>query len=323
MNEPNNAQPANSWNAFWQGATDARAYTPTEIRHSAFPTFWSTALGEFVVARPDARILDIGTGSGAVIEYFSRIPDAKLENMSCVDISTAAVDAVRKRFPDIAGMATDASAIPLESAHYDLITSQFGIEYAGPKAIEEALRLLAPGGSLLFLMHIRPGEFYRECTAAIDALQRAQQTGFVEFALNFFEKGFAAVRGGDRTPYESAARKLNPAIAELESILSEHGEHVAGDMIAYLHSTVQSIHQRIQYYDPDEALNWLRSMDTELGLHKERMESMRDASMDEAAFKSLCSDLHGQGLIVENASPLVMKGEELPVAWVLQATRPG
>lgn len=323
MSEANTGQPVGSWDAYWQGAADAKAYTPGEIRHSAFPTFWSTALGEFVAAQPDGKILDIGTGSGAVIEYLSRVPDAKLGNVTCLDVSAAAVDAVQQRFPDVLGVVADAKSIPLESGQYALITSQFGIEYAGPEAIEEAQRLLAAGGSLLFLMHIRPGGLYQECEAAIDALERARQSGFIGLALDYFDKGFAAVRGADRAPYEQAARALNPAIAEMETILSEHGEHVAGDMIVFLLSTVQSIHQRIQHYDPDEALGWLRSMESELEQHTERMQSMRDASMDEAAFKRLCGDLQAAGLLVKNAAPLTMKGEGVPVAWVLQATRPG
>lgn len=322
MNELKNGRPARGWNAYWQGAADARAYTPSEIRHSAFPTFWSTALGEFIVAHPDAQILDIGTGSGAVIRYLSRVPEAKLGNVSCVDVAQGAINAVQRQFPDVNGVVADATSIPFETGRFSLITSQFGIEYAGPAAIDEALRLLGAGGSLLFLLHIRPGELYRECEAAIDALQRARQCGFVGLALDYFEKGFAAVRGADRAPYESAARLLNPAIGELEAIMTEHGEHVAGDMISYLHSTVQAMHKRIQHYDPGEALGWLRSMEEELAFHHERMESMRNASMSEDAFKQLCEKFNAEGLMVENAAPLVMKSDELPVAWVLHATRP-
>lgn len=321
MSEQDDRQPVDGWKTYWQGAS-AGEQRPGGLRHSAFPTFWSTALGEFVAATPDAKVLDIATGDGAVIHYLSQVPDAKLDNVSCVDVAQGAIDAVQRRFPSVNGVVADATSIPLESGQYSLITSQCGVEYAGPAAIREAVRLLAPGGSLLFLLHIRPGVLHGECEAAIDALQRTQQSGFVSLALDYFEKGFAAVRGADRAPYESAARLLTPAIGELEAIMTQYGEHVAGDVVIYLHSTVQTMHNRIQHYDPDEALDWLRSMDRELEMHRERMQSMCDCAMDETAFKRLCSDLHGQGLIVENASPLVMKGEDLPVAWVLQATRP-
>jgi len=320
MNDPNQHRSIESWNTYWQGAG---ATAPVGVKHTAVRTFWSTALGEFVVAHPDGRILDIGTGSGDVIKYLSQVENAKLENVSCVDVSQAAIDAVHRRFPEVSGVAADATSIPLDDGQYDLLTSQFGIEYAGAKAFDETVRLLAPGGSLLFLMHIKPGELYRESAAAIDALERTRESGFLDLALQFFEAGFAAVGSADRAAYESAGRQLNPAIRELESILTEHGEHVAGDMIIYLHTTVRQMHSRIQHYDADEALDWLRSMQDELSQHEQRMVSMRNASMDEESFKTLCENLHGQGLIVENAAKLAMKNDELPVAWVLQATKPG
>lgn len=279
------------------------------------------ALGEFVATNPAGKVLDIGTGNGAVIEYLSQAPGVKLENAICVDVSAAAINIVQERFPAVAGVVADAKSIPLENGQYDLITSQFGIEYAGAAAIDEAIRLLAPGGSLLFLLHIQPGYLYEECTVAADSLQRVAKSRLVPLAVDFFTAGFAAVQGDDRAPYESAARDLNPAIKELEAIMTEHGEHVAGDTLIYLHSTLQNMHSRIQHYKPDDVFTWLEAIGKELDEHEQRMLSMRDAAMDEEAFKTLCSSIESRGLKIEKAMPLQIKGEQLPVAWMLQATR--
>ena len=257
--DQNKASSTQGWNTYWQGASSsAQAFTSGGASNPGFPLFWSTPLDDFLSARPNARILDIATGSGAVIESLSQLANTRLENVSCVDISEAAIDGVQRRFPGIIGVVADANSIPLETGQYDLVTSQFGIEYAGPAAIDEAVRLLAPDGSLIFLMHIHDGVLYRECSAAIDALRRTQQCGFIQLARDFFELGFAAVRGADRAAYDDAGLKLNPAIQELEAIISDHGQHVAGDMIEYLLTTVQTIHKRIQYHEPDEVLDWRR-----------------------------------------------------------------
>lgn len=331
MNDQNKEDTTQGWNTYWQGAGGGEAFTSGGVSHPGFPAFWATALSEFLAAHADnnvakdttgvARILDIATGSGAVIQAFSMLPGAKLENVSCIDVSPAAIDGVKSRFPDVSGVVADASAIPLEAGQFDLITSQFGIEYAGLNAIDEAVRLLAPGGSLLFLLHIQSGALYRECRAAVDALGRAQQSGFIELTRNFFESGFAAVRGADRAPYEAAARAMNPAIQKLEAILAEHGEHVAGDAIVTLLSTVQTIHSRIQHYNPDEALGWLTALEEELPKHEERMASMRNAALDEDALKGVCERLTEQGLTIDRAQASHVEGDELPIAWVLQATR--
>jgi ubiquinone/menaquinone biosynthesis C-methylase UbiE len=323
MMDENNGPSTKGWDTYWQGAVAGDALQSGGFQHPAFAVLWQAAISEFLTtqATDESRFLDIGTGAGAVIEALSKVPGAKLENVSCVDVSAAAIDAVKNRFSGITGIVADANAMPLESASYDLITSQFGIEYAGPAAIDEAARLLATNGSLLFFMHIQQGSLYKESCAALDALQRTRQCDFIGLTRRFFEAGFAAARGTDRAPYEAAAAAMNPAIREIEAILTEHGEHVASDTIVTLYNTVQTIHGRIQHYNPDEVLAWLDNIERELGKHEERMDSMRDAALDEAAFKAICERLEEHGLKINRAQPSLVEGETLPIAWILQASR--
>ena len=96
---------------------------------------------------------------------------------------------------------------------------------------------------------------------------------------------------------------------------------VAGDMLAYLHSTVQTMHTRIQHYKPEEVLAWLEAVERELAQHLHRMISMHNAALDPDAFEALCKRLADSGLSIDNAAPLKMSEDELPVAWVLQASR--
>lgn len=324
MSDTNGSPSTSGWNAYWQGAASSENNVVGGFSHPGFATFWNTAVSEFVAMRDDSspRVLDIGTGSGAVLEAIARVKTATMENVSCSDISAAAIDVVSKRFPRATGIVADAKSIPSDSGQYDLITSQFGIEYAGPSAIDEAVRLLAPGGSLLFLMHIRPGNLYSECTAAVDALQRTRNSNFIELSRDLFEKGFDAVRGKDRAPYEAAAKAMNPAIKKVEAVLTEYGEHVAGDSIIALYSTVQDMHSRIQNYNPDEVFAWLDLMKNELPEHEVRMSSMREASIDADEFRQTCERLTSLGLTIDRAQPSQIQGEELPIAWILQATLP-
>ena len=170
-------------------------------------------------------------------------------------------------------------------------------------------------------MHIQPGVIFRECATALDAIRRTQKSGFVPLSLRFFEAGFAAVRGADRAPYDQAALQFNPAIQKIESVLSKHGEHVAGDTIARLYSDVQQIHSRLQYYEPNDVLAWLRTMDKELSEYAERMASMCDAAIDNKSFDKMCKNLRGQGFDIVTAEPLVATDDEFPIAWILRAIR--
>jgi len=319
---PDNEQLTAGWNTYWEGASGSQAFASGGVSNPGFAAFWSDALAEFFAARPGSKTLDIATGSGAVVESLSLAPGAKLENVSCVDIAKAAVDGVKDRFPDIQGIVADANLIPLESGEFDLITSQLGIEYAGPGAIDEAVRLLAPGGHMIFLLHFHSGALHQNCLATIAALSRVRRSNFFALTEAFLSAGFAAVRGEDRALYDDAAKQMNPVIKELESIMSEHGETVADGTIDYLYSTLQKIHSRIQYYEPEETLNWLSTMDVELAKYQERMQSMNNCALNKAAIEGIRTILINKGLSPSQAEPLLFEGDPLPYAWALQASKP-
>ncbi len=320
QDELHKGEAAQAWDTYWEGAGDSSAFTSGGAGHPGFQAFWSDAFGEYFKQHPGARTLDIGTGSGAVIEYLSLVPGAQLDKVSCVDIAEDAVNGVQDRFPAVTGVVADANQIPLEPGSFDLVTSQFGVEYAGPGAIDEAIRLLAPGGHLIFLLHFQGGALHQSCQATLDALQRVQKVDFFALTTAFLTAGFAAVRGADRGPYDSAAKQLNPAIKELESILSQHGEGVADRTIEYLYSTLQNIHSRIEHYDADEVLNWLAAMEQELPKYLQRMESMHRSVLNKAAIEGIRTMLANKGLPQNQAQPLLFEGDPLPFAWVLQAS---
>jgi ubiquinone/menaquinone biosynthesis C-methylase UbiE len=321
MNESSKPAGTHGWDTYWQGTRDKDSYASAGERHPAITSFWDETLNKILAAASNVRILDIATGSGAVIENLFQQAVDDQPDISCVDISEVAIDSVRRRYPSVVGIVADARSIPLESSRYDFVTSQFGIEYAGLDALDEAARLIAPGGSLAMLMHIRPGLIFDECSAALDAVRRTKKAEFVERTLRFFKAGFAAVRGADRASYEKAGSKLNPAIEAVEAILSEHGEHIAGGTIAKLYFDVARIHTRIQTYDPDEVLEWLRTMGRELDEYGARMASMCDASVDERTFGEFGERLRNHGFTIIQGEPLLPAGDTLPIAWALRAVR--
>ncbi len=321
MTDALTTQARESWETYWRGIKQSGKYGAGGAAHPGFGVFWTDALGAFLADRPDARIVDIGSGSGALLDHLSAIPGATLANASCVDVSPSAIDSVKARFPGVTGVVADAASIPLDDGGYDLVLSQFGVEYAGTAGVEEAIRLLAPGGKSIFLMHFKDGALYRECDTTITALRRLLDSGFIPRAREYFDAGFRAVRGGDRDSYEEAARQLNPAIKELEAIIAEHGEQVADGTIAYLYSNVQEIHGRIANYEPDQVLEWLDRLEEEVRGHLERMQAMHASALDEPAFKVIHDRLLAMDLRIDQAEALYFGEGPLPFAWVLVTSR--
>ena len=321
MNESNKPSGTRGWDTYWKGTGDQDSYASGGESHPAITSFWNETLGQILGPLTNPRILDIATGSGAVIENLFKHAKDTVPDITCVDISEAAIDSVRRSYPAVIGIVADAVSVPLESSRYDLVTSQFGIEYAGLDAVDEAARLVAPGGALAVLMHIRPGLIFDECHAALDAVRRLQKSEFIERSLQFFEAGFAAVQGADRAPYEQAGLHLNPAIEEVQSILSEAGDEVAGGKIARLFSDVERFHKRIQFFEPKEVMEWLRTMHREFTEYEARMASMCNAAIDRETFGDIERRLQKHGLTIGQGEPLLPANGSLPVAWALRAVR--
>lgn len=312
---------AAGWDTYWHGAGGGAAFSRGGTSHPLVLSFWDDFFRKVRddYARP--RMADIASGSGAVVDCARSALDGAPAQFTCVDISGSAIDALVKRFPDVRGVVADARDIPLESESYDIVTSQFGIEYAGLDAIGEIARLPASGGRLALLLHHRHGGIYRQCAASLDAIRTMQAAGFVPRAITMFEAGFAACRGESRAAYQAAARNLNPAVREMESIMRKYGTEVADGTIVRLYKDVATIHGRLPNYEPSEVLGWLQGMQTELEAYAERMASMCDAAIDADTFAGLRDKLQSWGYAIDRADALENISTGVPLGWALIATR--
>jgi len=310
---------AQSWDAYWRGTAEAGAWSAGGVNHPAIEAFWNDRFSALQQESGHTAMLDVASGNGAVIECAARAFAEDALELTCVDISGPALANLQERFPQARGLVCDAASLPLEAAQFDLVTSQFGIEYAGPGAIDEAIRVLTPGGWLVLVLHHRAGLIHAECAASLEAIETVRQSRFVPLALELFRTGFAAVRGAERAPYDAAAARLAPALQSLEDCIHRHGEGVASGSLAQLYADVARIHSRMPHYEADEVLAWLQRMDTELGAYAGRMSSMMDAALDDSTFAEICSSVEQHRFSIDEAGPLLAPGEEMPLAWVLVA----
>jgi len=123
--------------------------------------FWQAAFAE---VPPAGRMIDLCTGNGAIallaVAYANKT-DQDIE-VTAVDAATISSEALAKKFPDQAQALktirfisnTRVEDLQLESAGFDLVTSQFGIEYCDwQQAAVQVERILKPGGSLVMVHH--------------------------------------------------------------------------------------------------------------------------------------------------------------------------
>jgi ubiquinone/menaquinone biosynthesis C-methylase UbiE len=317
---PDPSQTSKSWDKYWQGTGDIGAFTSGGVSHPAIRAFWDELFNIANLNYNNPSLIDIASGNGAVVESALAAFDGK-NQITSLDISDAAIDNINSRFPTVKGVVADACSIPRESGSFAMVTSQFGVEYAGQDAIFEAARLVSKDGLLALLMHCDSGTIHKECLQSLEAIERLKKSQFISIAIEMFDSGFKAIQGAPRSTYESAAKKLGPAIGELEAIMKQYGQHVAGDTIARLYNDVGQIHQRIQHYDPEDILNWLNRMEQELDAYAKRMSSMSQSTINNTNFDLIKAGLEERNFSIERAETLLVPEHDFPMAWILVAKK--
>ena len=108
-NNSESSQVANSWDTYWQGTRDGAAYTAGGVSQPLLARFWDDYLGLARQTFATPRILDVASGSGAVLERVQSVFGDPMPPTSCVDISEAAVKNIEERFPGVRGIVADAA----------------------------------------------------------------------------------------------------------------------------------------------------------------------------------------------------------------------
>lgn len=142
-----------AWSSYWAtGGLHSCIGSLVDDRDGAIGRFWS---GCFAGLCDGDRVLDLATGNGA-------LPKLLLESTRR-DVRVDAVDLAEPRPAWLAGGTTTAlsfhpnvrmEALPFPDAAFDLVVSQFGLEYAQwPAALDEAARVCAERGRVAFVLH--------------------------------------------------------------------------------------------------------------------------------------------------------------------------
>lgn len=280
-------------------------------------TFWQQTFGELGNCH---RVLDIASGRGALLDHLDA-SGVQAEQVIATDYSVAGLHSLKQSRRHVLVVGSDAAAMPFAEGSVDLVTSQFGVEYAGPGAVLDAGKYVAPSGRIVLMLHCRKSVIYSECQANLLALKELKDSQFLPLAEDMFQSGYLVIRGQiGRKEAGAMARRVIEPFNGLRQILDRYGEEVAGGTIKTLYEETARIQQRFQYHLEDEVMGWVRSMQVEVDSYIGRMESMLNAALDETEIDKIIQGWQQQGLHVVNRA-LINDEQQRALAWVIQATK--
>jgi ubiquinone/menaquinone biosynthesis C-methylase UbiE len=316
------------WDAYWLNARSAAAHKEGGPQDEVLEKFWLQLFKQVIPAfHTVPRMLDIACGNGAVARFaltalgsFERSIDLQITGL---DESTAALEEMRKRCPNLEGIAGHASHLPFQDEAFDLVTSQFGLEYAGPDAIAEAARVAAPGGVIALVLHLHGGGIYRECAMNLEAIEGFRNGNLLRCFAEVFSTAQGVQEGrNSNTQFRCADKSFAQSVGTVETVFKRWGKHVADGMLFRLYSDIAYMYRHFTRYDPAEVFAWIERMAGELDSYAGRMSSMLRASLDTVQLDQATSCLAGRGVSIRLQDTLHMGRKSVPSAWVVIAERP-
>lgn len=317
MEAPDLERRRQAWSSYWAtGGLHSCIGSLVDDPAGAINRFWHDC---FVGLGDGDRVLDLATGNGA-------LPKLLKDTVPCrvrVDAVDLADVAPRWRTPG----ADDGihfhprvrmEQLPFADAGFDLVASQFGLEYARwPAALDEAARVCRAGGRMAFVMHhagsviVRMGRSEQEQQAFL-----LGEGGLLDVATGFLphmarvQAGFAPDAHADRArlAYNEAMRQLAMRIdADPASpLLAEARDQVHGIVGGRFGGDAAQRSLQLQAYAQALADASVRTRE------------LLDCALDAARANLLAETLRsGRPGTVVDMRPLLQGGEV--VAWGIRA----
>lgn len=315
---------AEHWDAFWRARDKAVPQPDAGARDPAPAEFWHEFLKQEFALYEHPRLIDIACGNGAVTAIAMEAAHRTGASLTahCVDYSMSAVEELRKRFPQVEGVACDAREMPYDDRSFDLVVSQFGIEYAGVEAFEEAARLVDTNGVLAAIVHMADGAIEKECAANLAVVEALNEAQLMPLARAAFGAGFDLIAGKITDPdFQQFDKQLAPAIEVAKKILQDEGPLAAGGLLANLYRDIAYMYTRMQNYVPEEVFAWIDQMSDELVSYEGRMASMTHCAVDEATITEIAERVAPLGFTVQPRDVLSLRKTGKAAAWILIARR--
>jgi SAM-dependent methyltransferase len=295
--------------------------------------FWQ----DLVDAQPDAtRAVDLATGNGAVALAVLRHARSRGRMLAVEGVDVAQIDppahaaspAIRAELQAIGfHPRTPLERTGLPAAHYQLVTSQYGIEYGDlDAAVLEIARLLAPGGRFGAILHSVDSDVARTA-ANIESL-----LGLLlhELAIPSRVRRLLAATGDVREPGALASSRRNPANAALWAELhgavargqaaAAHDEQMRGTMNGFLQRIAVPFEAALDA-EPSTKLALVDELERKSQGLLQRMAALRACALDRPGLERFLAALQHAGLVPEPARTIRFGPLQEPMGYGVVARR--
>jgi SAM-dependent methyltransferase len=318
---------AEVWSRYWaQGARHSCGGSFGQQYGGAIGVWWQQV---FQALPAGTRVLDLATGSGAVLQLglaHTRFADIHLEGVDLMHaappwlLQLPAAQAARVRIHH--GVSTE--QLPFPDGSIDLVTSQFGLEYTRlPQTLAEARRVLRAGGSLRAVLHhslARPLVLARHEIEHIRWL--LQPAGLLDLAAQMAEPLSRAATPAGRASlaHDPGANALRQAFNSLQDERIERARtQPCPDVLHELQPVLAQLFRRATEQGAAAGQRVVQSHVLTLQDAAFRLQDLLDHALTPQSLSDVRQLLEHLGFVVRTDE---LHEGDLPMGWSLEAALP-
>lgn len=306
------------WRDYWQEDRLAACVPENPASAAAIEGHW---LAFFATLPDGARVLDIATGNGVLLVWARHAARAAGRELALTGVDLADIDPARfltDHREELAGVHflgnTAAESLPFADGSFDVVVSQYGLEYADlAAAIGEAARVLTPGGRLHWLAH-------GEGSAVVD--QGRRQLADIDLLLAAagpFDAMEAFVEANRRR--RQVSRATQTLTGALKAAQAYCAEHPPATLVHQLCGGILDTANSLARYRPEDVRDWLDDNRRRLVAQRQRVRDLVAASLTAPRRNQLEGLLDAAPWAGHALHALDVGEDGVPVGVVVEATK--
>jgi SAM-dependent methyltransferase len=306
-----------SWDRYWaQGLLHSCANAFSGNYQGPILERWQAW---FEAAPAGGRVVDIGTGNGAIAAIAAAISRERGLDLEIHGVDLADIDPMRTVTDAEALLAgirfhprTSAAALPFADGSVNLVTGQYALEYTPvDEVLSELARILAPGGRAAFMLHHTASVVLETTRADLEHTDRVLARDGV---LGCADRMLAGFGGAGAEPARLA---FNRAATEVSAAIERtRFPDLLQSLLGHLGQILERVRQQ-----PTEALRrQLAQLRHEVEANRARLMDLAGAALDGPAMQALTEAATAQGL--DPAIPEVIRHDpQRLMGWWLTLQR--
>jgi hypothetical protein len=304
------------WSQFWRSAGSSLA--SEAVRLPVLHKLWAEILIKIPPPADGAPLLELAAGSGSVSRHISKISHLAASTQLALDASVEALSELRCGEIAVAG---DLHGLPFIQRSMHLITSQFGVEYAGLDGFASAFDCVSAGGYFAFVIHLSDGVIHEECVENSRLIGHFLESSFLPVAQGLINTSTGAQLSPD---HHQKAQMFRQTLSGVEQLLISATDGQAKDTLLQVYNAVADMVEAPRHYEAAVVDGWFSKTHAELAGYAQRMDQMCRSALsqqDRTAVTQLAEmrgfDITRHGIVYDDEDGL----RPAPVAWHIVARR--